>query len=409
MNGPLSHLKVLELTTFVSACTAGRLFTDWGSEVIKVETYAGDPWRLFGTGAFTPSMDLQNPVYDIDNSMKKDILIDLKTEKGMKIMHQLLAEADVFVTNNRPKSLMKMGLDYDSLKDKYPRLIYGLLTGYGLKGKDKDQPGYDGVAVFTRCGLLYDTAEPSGFPAIAPGAMGDHVSGSMLFGGICAALLVRERTGKGDFVDISLYGTGIWMNAFLATTTQKPFNNPYPKTRYTQTPLQTFYKCSDGEWVSIQIMEYERYIKQLFDVLEIPEYKDDPRFQTRLDILKNRADVIKILEDAFIKYDSKEAMRRLTSADITHDRLRHSYELADDEQALANDYMRKHTYETGNTVSIPQSPLRARCMGTPAFSRCPMMGEHTEDILGSLGYSEAEIKGLMAEDVVRGKTSIEKK
>mgnify|MGYP002231176569 FL=1 len=176
-----------------------------GADVIRVESTAGDPWRFYGANCGLPITDEENPLFDIYNLGKKDIQLNTKTPEGKEILFHLLDEADVFITNNRLKSLVRSGLDYESLKDRFPKLIYGLVTGYGQTGPDVDAPGYDGVAFFSRSGMLADMAEPSGYPASAPGCIGDGATGAALFGGICAALFDRVRTGKGDFVEISSF------------------------------------------------------------------------------------------------------------------------------------------------------------------------------------------------------------
>ena len=188
---PLEGIKVVELASFVAAPAAGRMLAEMGADVIRVESTAGDPWRFYGVNCGLTVADEENPLFDLYNLGKRDIQLDTKTLEGKEILLRLLGEADVCITNNRLKSLVRAGLDYDSLKDRFPKLIYGLVTGYGQTGPDVDAPGYDGVAFFSRSGMLADMAEPGGYPASAPGCVGDGATGAALFGGICAALLNR--------------------------------------------------------------------------------------------------------------------------------------------------------------------------------------------------------------------------
>ena len=133
---PLEGVKVVELASFVAAPTAGRMMAEMGADVIRVESTAGDPWRFYGANCGLPITDEENPLFDIYNLGKKDIQLNTKTPEGKEILFHLLDEADVFITNNRLKSLVRSGLDYESLKDRFPKLIYGLVTGYG-----RDRPG----------------------------------------------------------------------------------------------------------------------------------------------------------------------------------------------------------------------------------------------------------------------------
>ena len=202
---------------------------------------------------------------------KRDIQLDTKTPEGKEILLRLLGEADVFITNNRLKSTVRAGLDYDSLKDRFPKLIYGLVTGYGQTGPDVDAPGYDGVAFFSRSGMLADMAEPGGYPASAPGCVGDGATGAALFGGICAALLNRERTGMGDFVETSLLA----MQCGFAVLCQ-PLNSTdiIIRKRDLKWELCTlFYKCKDGEWLHLAVTQHDRYWKPLAEALNVPGWQ----------------------------------------------------------------------------------------------------------------------------------------
>ena len=133
---PLEGVKVVELASFVAAPTAGRMMAEMGADVIRVESTAGDPWRFYGANCGLPITDEENPLFDIYNLGKKDIQLNTKTPEGKEILFHLLDEADVFITNNRLKSLVRSGLDYESLKDRFPKLIYGLVTGYGQTGPE---------------------------------------------------------------------------------------------------------------------------------------------------------------------------------------------------------------------------------------------------------------------------------
>ncbi len=156
MSGPLSGIKVVELAAFVAAPSAGRILADLGAEVIKVEAPSGDGWRITGV-SYRPRFNKdENPVFDIYNTGKKFISLNLKTEAGKEAMFKLLEDADVFLTNTRPAGLKRLGLAYEDLKDKYPKLIYALVLGYGEKGPEKDTPAFDTTAFWSRAGFMRD-------------------------------------------------------------------------------------------------------------------------------------------------------------------------------------------------------------------------------------------------------------
>lgn len=396
---PLEGIKVVELASFVAAPAAGRMLAEMGADVIRVESTAGDPWRFYGVNCGLPVADEENPLFDLYNLGKRDIQLDTKTPEGKEILLRLLGEADVFITNNRLKSLVRAGLDYDSLKDRFPKLIYGLVTGYGQTGPDVDAPGYDGVAFFSRSGMLADMAEPGGYPASAPGCVGDGATGAALFGGICAALLNRERTGMGDFVETSLFGNAVWLCGTMSAFEQYGYH--YPKKRSEMGALYTFYKCKDGEWLHLAVTQHDRYWKPLAEALNVPELAEDERFKNAALISRNRAQLIPLLEQAFSQFDYDEIAARLRERDIVFDRMRHYRELAADPQAVSNGFVKEHIYENGHSFMMAMLPVHMRNMDETGTGRGPQMGEHTYEILKQYGYSEEAILRLKEAKAVK--------
>lgn len=396
---PLEGIKVVELASFVAAPAAGRMLAEMGADVIRVESTAGDPWRFYGVNCGLPVADEENPLFDLYNLGKRDIQLDTKTPEGKEILLRLLGEADVFITNNRLKSLVRAGLDYDSLKDRFPKLIYGLVTGYGQTGPDVDAPGYDGVAFFSRSGMLADMAEPGGYPASAPGCVGDGATGAALFGGICAALLNRERTGMGDFVETSLFGNAVWLCGTMSAFEQYGYH--YPKKRSEMGALYTFYKCKDGEWLHLAVTQHDRYWKPLAEALNVPELAEDERFKNAALTSRNRAQLIPLLEQAFSQFDYDEIAARLRERDIVFDRMRHYRELAADPQAVANGFVKEHIYENGHSFMMAMLPVHMRNMDETGTGRGPQMGEHTDEILKQYGYSEEAILRLKEAKAVK--------
>lgn len=396
---PLEGIKVVELASFVAAPTAGRMLAEMGADVIRVESTEGDPWRFYGVNCGLPVADEENPLFDLYNLGKRDIQLDTKTPEGKEILLRLLGEADVFITNNRLKSLVRAGLDYDSLKDRFPKLIYGLVTGYGQTGPDVDAPGYDGVAFFSRSGMLADMAEPGGYPASAPGCVGDGATGAALFGGICAALLNRERTGMGDFVETSLFGNAVWLCGTMSAFEQYGYH--YPKKRSEMGALYTFYKCKDGEWLHLAVTQHDRYWKPLAEALNVPELAEDERFKNAALISRNRAQLIPLLEQAFSQFDYDEIAARLRERDIVFDRMRHYRELAADPQAVANGFVKEHIYENGHSFMMAMLLVHMRNMDETGTGRGPQMGEHTDEILKQYGYSEEAILRLKEAKAVK--------
>ena len=218
--GPVSGIKVVELGVWVAGPAAGGILADWGADVVKIESPQGDPARTFSK-MFGIELDV-NPPFEMDNRSKSSIVLDLRSDEGRATALELLAEADVFLTNVRPAALQRLGLDYETLSSIHPRLIYGLLTGYGSAGPDADEAAYDVAAYWARSGIASLLSRPGEPPPFQRSGFGDHLAGMNLAAGICAALYAREQTGAGQLVSTSLYRTGAYtvsfdLNMFLLT------------------------------------------------------------------------------------------------------------------------------------------------------------------------------------------------
>ena len=209
--GAFDGIRVIELAQWVFVPVAGALLADWGGDVIRIEAPTGDPYRNLitqGIGAGTGGVNLS---VALANRGKRSLALDLKTDQGRAVVHQLLATADVFLTNLRPGALGRLGLDAGALTARYPRLVYARGHGYGVRGPDADRAGYDASAFWARGGLAHVLTPPDrDHPIGQRGAMGDRNGAMALAYAIAAALLRRGRTGRGSVVVVSLLATAMW-------------------------------------------------------------------------------------------------------------------------------------------------------------------------------------------------------
>jgi len=401
INKPLSGYRVVELSSYIAAASCSRILAEWGADVIKVESTSGDAFRYFGPTMSTPANDEENPFWDVLNSNKRGVALNLKAPEGKKIFYELLEKADVFLTNIRPEALVKLKLDYENLKNKYPRLIYALLTGFGEKGPDAALPGFDVVAFWARSGFLVDLVKPDEYPLYSPAGFGDMTVGGTLFGGICAALLNRQKTGRGDKVSIALYGSAIWFAGVVITSTQERYGNKYPKTRLEGNPLAIPYRCKDGEWIMLSVLEIERYWPAFCEALGREELLTEERFKSRQNILDHRSELIPILEETFASKDRDEWVKILKEADIVHARLQHFRDIPKDEQAWANDFVYEKTFANGEKAILPSTPIRFHEGGPPLRQRGPLLGEHTREVLKELGYSSEQIEEMNSNNIIK--------
>ena len=399
MEKPLSGVNVLDLSTFVAAPVCCRLLADMGANVIKVERPDGDTWRLTGK-AYRPDRfsDQENPVFDIYNSGKRHIALDLKNPEGKAVFFKLLEKADVFVTNTRPAALKRLGISYEDLKDRFPGLIYGIVLGYGEEGPDKDKPAFDTVGYWSKSGFLLDMAvnDEHYRPVLPPFGAGDTVTGYLLMGQICAALVRKQRTGKGDYVRSGLYHNGIFTMGTMQIITQKPWGREFPCTRWDYSVPGGNYRCADGEWIYLAVGYAQALIPKFCQALGRPDLAEDPRFSTPEGRAENRRLCYETFRDEIAKQPLAYWLQKAEEYDLPIVRMQHFSDVSEDPQAWANDYLEKVEFRSGNVDIMPSSPIEMDSLGKLKTTPAPEIGADTAQILKELGYSSEEAEKLIA-------------
>lgn len=399
MNKPLEGVKVIDLTYFVAGPGTARILADWGADVIKVEPSFGDPGRKTGATMNMPVIDDEiNPFYSVYNCNKKGLSINLKEEKGLEIMDELLKDANVFLSSYRTGALNRLGLDYETLSKKHPHLIWAQINGFGDYGPAKDNPGFDTVAFWARSGAMIDTAE-KGTTINPPIGFGDATTSCSLAGGICAALYEQQKTGKGQKVMVSLFSQAIWNLSALVASTQ--YGDEYPKTRKNAiSPVINSYRCKDDKWIFLSILEHERYYNDLCDVIDRPDLKDHIDFSTTTKGKENARELISIIDEGFSKYTQEEMVQKLTEKDIAHERIQHVKEVLEDPQALENNYIYEVENRDKSKTLMAMTPVKFNNIEVNLNNDAPTVGEHNDEILANLGYSEEDIAKLYESGVL---------
>ncbi len=400
----LKGIKIVDFTTYAAAPCSVRMLADWGADVIKVEGFSGDPMRAFGANlGDTPYTEEENPVWEYANGNKRGISVDLKTEKGMEIMHKLLSEADAFVSNVRAASLDKLGLSYEKLHEKYPKLVVGVISGYGLYGKDAPRPGYGVVAFWAKGGVLIDMSPDGKAPVTAPYATGDHTCGLALASGILGGILKAKNTGIGEKIVVSLYGTSIWANSLMIIGTQ--YGVQYPQSRYNPgNPLINSYKCKDGKWITLTILAYERYWDTFCDIFGLDDIKNEPAYRKLQTVVADKEILehcVRRIEEQFILQDREYWAEKLVEADIPFERTLQWKDIPTDQQAIDNNYVKEFKMKSGNTFMLPMTPVQFEGNEGLDSKPAPLLGEHTEEVISELGYSKAEIEQMIKDGIIK--------
>ncbi|MBQ7702847.1 MAG: CoA transferase [Firmicutes bacterium] len=398
---PLQGVTVVELASFVAAPATARLLADWGANVIKIEPPKGDPMRMMGGLVFMPiDNENENPAYDQMNSGKKGIVINIKDPAGKEVLHKLLQKADIFITNNREDALVRMGFSYDQLKDRYPKLVYGQISGYGEKGPDKDRPGYDFTSYYARGGITGTLYEKGTSPVLTVAAFGDLQVALALSGGLCASLYKAKMTGRGEKVSVSLYSTALYVMEHLICSSQYG-KNPYPRSRKdTANPFQAAYPTKDGRWIQGAVNAYDKFYEQICTLMGREDLAHDERYNSFDKVKNNPRPLIEEFDKTFATKTADEWIAIFNEADIPFDKEVLWEEILEDEQAWADDDLCKvdgYPYDErfGTTRTLLRSPQKFLNAGLADYTKGPRIGEHTDEVLKEYaGYTDEELKAL---------------
>jgi len=399
MNKIFEGIKVLDCGSFIAIPAATTILSDFGADVIKIEPPgAGDPYRQVPRLPGSPESDF-NYGWMVDNRNKKGLALDIATPEGREILLRLVSQSDVFATNFPDRVRNRLGITYEQLGELNKRLIYASFSGYGERGSEANKPGFDVTAWWARSGMMdMVRADAAAEPARPTLGLGDHSSAMTLFAGIVTALYQRELTGRGGQVSSSLLANGLWSNAYYtqAALCGARFIDRPPREQALNA-LTSYYRCADGRWLILTIVNEERHWPSLAAALGRPELVKDARFTTRSQRYTHSVELIEILDEVFATHDREHWRGRLNANGIIFDIVATAEDLPRDQQLLDNDMLVPFAGESMLTID---SPFTVAGTDKVQPRQAPGVGQHSEEVLLSAGYDTSRIKELQARGIV---------
>jgi len=389
--GMLEGIRVLDLTSNGAGPGGGALFADHGADVIKIERpVAGDDCRTFG-----PFLEGSSLASAWTNRGKRSITIDFRDPEGIAIVKELVKTADVFIESFRPGVINKLGLGYDVIKEIKPDIVYASLSAFGQTGPYSSRPGYDVIAQ-AMSGAAHITGDPDGLPVVHGIALGDLLGGINLYQAILTALFYRERTGKGQFVDVSLVRGLIYINGQInqyaagknpgRVGPHSPVMSPYG-----------LHRGKNGQCAIVAAVGQPMW-ERLCDLLGYPEYKNHPDFVPITQRVVNRERVTAMIEEFLCSYDDiGEAVKKMQDAGIPSCKVYDIKDVCEDEHFLSQGWITElpvpddvHGQETYRT----RGPIAGWSVEPPVMGKGPLLGQHNIEVLESIGYTAEQAQAL---------------
>lgn len=391
----LEGIKVLDLSRALAGPYCTMMLADMGAEIIKVEMPGrGDDSRSWGP----PFVEGESAYFMSINRNKKSITLNMKSDKSTEIIHKLIKQSDVLVENFRPGAMERLGLGYERVKEMNPRIIYCSISGFGQDGPYRMLPGFDQV-LQGMGGLMSITGELGGPPIKVGVAIADISGGMFASNGILVALYNREKTGKGQMVDVSLLDSQVaWLTYragayFASGEVPQPMGSGHPVI----VPYQAF-KAKDV-FINIAVGNdqlWERFCK----AVGLENVMNDPKFATNAKRVENREEIVKIISDLIVTKDGEEWLKILTDAGIPCGPIYTVDKVFADPQVLHREMVKELDHPKAGKVKVTGIPIKLSDTPGEVETAPPVLGQHTQEILTELGYSDKDLEKLKQEKVI---------
>lgn len=391
-------LKVLDVGSWIAGPVAATMLADRGAEVIKIEEPVnGDGYRQYALLPFTPTADV-NYTWAMDARNKRSLSLNLKTEAAMDILKRLIAECDIYLSNQPLPLRRLLKLNYDDIKHLNPRMIYASLTPYGEQGPDSDNEAFDLVAYWNRSGLMNKMRPDGTEPVQALAGMGDHPTAVALYAGIVTALLQRERTGKGSMAYTSLLANGLWSSSCFS---QAQFARADFSTVANQRLTSALYETKDGRWLQLNMVRGEDEFDRLLIAMEAFDVLGDDRY-TSLESRMAYAEELTASLRAIFKTKTSDEWLQLLRTDnaLPIERVATFADVQQDPHLPLNGMVAPPVDDDVGIDLIINDPVNVEGVKKIGAKKAPDNGEHSLEILSEMGFSDAEISDLQENGVI---------
>jgi CoA:oxalate CoA-transferase len=408
---PLEGIKIIDCTQAQFGPVGTAMLADLGADVIKIEHPKQGDIARGAQALYTVNFGLpygRNFYFENNNRGKRGITIDLSKKEGQEIIYHLIKTADVFVNNWRKGVAARLHLDYQTLSQINPKLIYAWGSAFGPDGPDSDKPGYDPVAQ-ARSGFMTAVGEPDMPPLRVNGAIADQTGGIILGYAIVTALLARERQGIGQEVDVSILGSLMQVQGLnIAARCMLGLELPRIKRLADTNPINIHYQCADGKWLIFSMLQSDRYWPDFCAIVGIQDLQNNPKFNSAEARKANCTELILLLEKVFAGKPRSEWIKIFDEGisqgrDIIYSIVNSIADLPDDPQILANDYITTFNHPVYGDIKVMGLPYKfSKTPGAPGGSKhreAPEFGQHTEEVLLEYGYTWDDITKLREQGV----------
>ena len=400
MSAPLEGIRVLEVAGWLAAPSCAALMADMGADVVKVEPVEGDGYRR--TYAELYGDDYVAPCFQFDNRGKRGICVDLENPEGVEMVHRLAAQSHVFITNLTRPRLERYRLTDRDIHELSPSAVYAVLSGYGTDGPDSHRAAFDQNAFWARSGAMSVFGDRDDGPLMSRAGYGDRTTALNLLASILAAMRLQEKTGEGQYVEVTLQRTGIWALATDVTNALYERIQPDKTSRKVPpNPIWNYYRTADDRWIAMVSPLPMPYWPKFCAMLGRDDWAADERFQTAVGLIEHGQELVPELEALFASHDLEYWREKLDATGMIWEPAAEMPEVIDDPALRERGAFSLIIHERAGAMEVVAAPFEIRGADIDVRGPAPDRGQHTREVLLQAGVEAERVTALIEKNVLR--------